>query len=334
MLSLELKEILLETRLCKYLELQEITMLLKNNQPVKFAGGDVILHQGKKSSGLYIILEGDVLVTAKILGEGATNLSMLSRGNILGEISVMERGPCATSAIACDSVTCILISSDYFDMLSVFFPETKFKFIKAITEEVCDRLMSLHKKLTQGMEQYHMVERSIFSEVIRTLNRPTEIEFDETGIDFALLKNSVLFKSFTQNELDELLKYSTAIHAPTKSTLIHEDEKHTSCYIVLRGAVQSSFIKNNIFAKLSVLGPMQIFCSISFIGCTDKSIINYTTCERAVLLKISQENLLNLEKTNTPLWYKLYELLGQSFVEVERSADKLDIRLNSETYNR
>ncbi len=120
--------------------------------------------------------------------------------------------------------------------------------------------------------------------------------------------------------------------AAKQCTLLQENEKNLSCYIVLRGAVQSSIIQDNKFAKLSVLGATNLFCNK--IDDIPISIINYTTCERAVLLKISDANLTMLQNNNKELWYKMSEQICKSFAALESAAEKLDIRLNSELYNR
>ena len=58
----------------KYLNDQELKMLLTYSNIVSFSAGETILQQGKKSTGIYIVIEGVVIATAKILGEGTTNL--------------------------------------------------------------------------------------------------------------------------------------------------------------------------------------------------------------------------------------------------------------------
>lgn len=334
MKNMELKDTLKSIQLCKYLELHELDILLQYCSMASFPTGEIILQQGKKSPGLYIILDGKVSLMAKILGGGITDIIPLERGDMLGEISLIEKAPCATSAIADSTVTCLLLSADYFEMLSLFLPEMKFKIIKSITEKIGKYLLELHKKITHYMTQSQMAHRSAFGEVMKRLTHSTTITPDEIGITQDELQEASLFQFFNRAEFTALIQSTTIIKAPAKCTLIAENENSSACYIVLRGAVQSSIIENNILAKLSVLGPMSLFCSIFFTGHTEATIINYTTCERAILLKIPADYFLNLQKTKPELWYKLYDLICQSFVDLQRAADKLDIRLNSETYNR
>jgi CRP/FNR family transcriptional regulator, cyclic AMP receptor protein len=309
-------------------------MLLKYSKYAAFSPGEHILQQGEKSNALFIIIDGKALVTAKILGEGTTTIASLNRGDIFGEISLLENTPCVTSVTANTQVHCILITNTYFEMLSLFFQETKYKIIKAITEQICERLVNLYKKILKQIHQSDMPSRSIFGEVVRTLAKPTAINFEEAEIDLIQLQKSKFFSLFDIDEIAIILDHAKLVKAPKKCILIHEFAQDSPFYILLRGAVQSSIIENNIIAKLSVLGPYELFCSNEVIDSEKSAIINYTTCERAILLEISNSNLTLLQNTHPQLWYKIFDLICLSFIALEKSADKLDIRMHIELYNR
>lgn len=334
MLSPEIIKDLKSIELCQSLNDEELAILFAHSRMISFAPGELILQQGKKSDGMYIIIDGTVLVVAKILGEGITNIASLSRGNILGEISIIEEDLCATSVIANGPVRCLFIKHIYFEMLSILLPKMKYKLIVAITQQACNRLQALRNKIKKVITHSAMTKQSLFGEVIKSLKKPTIIALDDISIDIKQFKNSHLLGSNAEENYDELLRYSTVIEAPKNCTLIKDGENAAPCYIVFRGAVQSSIIEANTIAKLSVLSPMSLFCSVSLIDNHLSSIFDYTTCEHAILLEITLSNLDLIKKNNSKLWYKIYDLVCKSFVSLERAADKLDVRLNSELYNR
>ena len=334
MLSHDVKNALLTTRLCQYLEPQELDMLIIHNRIVSFPPGKIILEQGKKSEAMYIIIQGKATVSVKILGEGAATIATLDHGNFIGEIALIDKGPCATSVMANDYVECLQITSVYFDMLLLFFPETRFKLNRAIAREVYYRLQDEYYKITNYMNHVQMTTRTIFGEVIKSLGRPGKISFEEAGIDMNELAHEQIFKSFTPEEFKQLIHHANLIKTSKNYTIIPEQDRELICFVVLRGAVQSSIIQNNKIGKLSVLGPTSLIASLSCIESSFSSVINYTTCESAVLLKFDETHLLHLQKRYIRLWYKLFELICKSTVGLERSADKLDVRLNSELYNR
>lgn len=334
MLNPESKNVLPLIQKSLDLDSNEFQMLINHNKFITFLPGDIILQQGKKEAGMYIIINGTALVSAKILGEGGTYIATVGSGNFVGEIGLIEETPCATTVIASSKIDCLLISHAYFDMITQIFPETKYKMIRAISIEVSNRLKEMHKKITSFISHSGMTTRSVFGEVIKSLTKPIPISFAEAHINKDELEKSHLFAAFTKEELDLMLQYAELIKAPKHCTLIEEGVKNTPFYLLLRGAVQSSIIQDNKIAKLSVLGPMSIICNSSSIHAPSPAIINFMTCENAILLKIEEARLDLVQQHNKNLWYKIFDLICKSLVILERAADKLDVRLNSELYNR
>ncbi len=107
----------------------------------------------------------------------------------------------------------------------------------------------VHQKIISYMTESDMKTRSVFSEVIQTFTYPTEIDFSEVGLDSDHLKKSHFFKYFSDEEYEQLLGSVTILKAPAKCTLISAYEKNNACFIVLRGAVQSSIKEKNIIGK-------------------------------------------------------------------------------------
>lgn len=334
MLNPEQKDALLTTRLCQFIDANELDILLDHSSVVLFSTNEIILKQGKKTPGLYIIIEGTALVTAKVLGEGIIKLDTLKHGNFIGEISLLENGPCATSVIATSPMQCLFIKTDLFNSLLIFFPQIKYQIMKAITYEVCDRLQNMHKKIIESMSESDMTTQTFFSALIKSFSHSQKISFEYAGIDKEKLKKIDLFNSFTSEEYDELMNYTSLLSSPKNDVIIDESQQNSACYIVLQGAVRANIMHENKVAKLCVLGPIKLFCGISTFDNTLPPIIHYTACEQAILLKISTSDLMIIQNNNIHLWYKIFDLMCKSFVFLERYADKLDIRLHSELYNR
>lgn len=334
MLTVETKETLLTTRPFRYLDLQEINMVGHYCRFLQFTPGQFLLHQGKRGEGMIIIIHGAAEVSAKVLGKDRLNFALLEQGNFIGEGILFEKISCAVSVIAKDDLTCILLSTNYFDMLALFFPEIRYKISKAITEEVCTRIQLTYQRVLELMTSSRMVKQSLFGEVVKSFNKAGEItDYAAVNMDINQLAESDFFKHLTPEEFSEVMGYTTLLNAPKNCVLIKEGELNSSYFIVLRGAVQVSIAQQGRFAKLAVLGPLEIFGCMSFIV-ERPSFLTYTTCERAVLLKISTEHLTQLKNHHVELWYKIFDSICKSFVMLERAGDKLIIRLNSELYNR
>lgn len=331
MLDPEIKKSLLAAKPLCYLDLKELDRLVAYTKIVTFSSGQVLQQQGKMSEGLYIIIKGSALVSARTLGTELINLAILTPGDFIGDL--IEKKISATSVTANSQLECLLITNEYFDMLSIFFPEMKYKITKAIAETVCQRLRVMHDKILSIIKESSMTSQFTFGEIIKSLTRPKETTFIETNIKPDDIKNSELFKSLTKDDFEIFLKNCNLIKANRYCDLIKENEQETSYFVILRGAVQLSVIYHKKLAKLTVLGPLAVMCGISYID-DQPSIFSYETCERAILLQLSAEHLHQLHDKNIILWYKIYDSICRTIVSLEEAANRLYLRLNSEFYNR
>jgi CRP/FNR family cyclic AMP-dependent transcriptional regulator len=324
--------LLLAGDLQTYLDHHEIETLFAHNKIIHFSANEIILRQGDKIDGIYIILEGSVTLKAKILGERTTDLEILSPGHFIGEVGYIENISCSTSAISNESVTCLFISDLYFKVLSAYYPEVKYKIFCHMTKQICDHLKKMHDKITHFIENIEMTKRSPFSEIIYSLTKQaTIVSQEESHIDVEDFLETPFFQSFNKEDLFDLIKNGTLLKVPKNCTLITNDENKNSCYIVLRGAVQSSIIHQNKVAKLSVIGPAILFASTTFVDRSLAFTVSFATCEQSILMKLSEEQLNFIQKENPNLWYKIFYLVTRSLVALQRSVDKLDIRLSIET---
>lgn len=334
MLDSQYQKLSSNSRLANTLDSKDLEMFASHSKIISFTTGQLILQQGKESSGIYLILDGDVISTAKLLGAGTTNLESLGPGNFIGDVSYIEGTPCSTSMVANSPVKCAYIDNVYMNMLSAYYPDMKYKLLNAIAKQACERLKKVHDKVTNSMSNVDMTRRSTFGEMMHSLTKPIEIPLDSDEIKLELIKKSDIFKSFTNDEMDVLFKRIAVLKAPKNCTIIKKGEKNASCYIVIHGAVQSSVMHENKIAKLSVIGPGTLFAGISCIDNISSFVITFVTCETALLLKLSDDDLAFIKESEVSLWYKLYELVCRSLLALEKSVDKLDIRLNIEDYNR
>lgn len=329
----DIKNYLQSSKPFHYLEPKELDMLLAYSKTRTFAPGEPMLTQGQKSEGMYIILQGQAQVTARVLGQGTVDLATLNRGDFLGEVSLIEKGLCTATVTAISQTEGLLIPRSYFDMLPAFFPQIRYKIMRGITEVVSSSLKSTGLKIKNIMKASEITPRLAFVGIIKTLSKLKSTTFTKEDLDKDFLKKSAFFKSFSKDEFEELLRYLKMVKASKKSVIMKENETQASFYIILRGAVQINIIQDNKAAKLGVLGPMSLFGNIAYID-ENPSMVSHVACEDVVLLQLDPKYLERLQKENTPLWYKIYDKIGYYVVSLEKFAYKFFIRLNSEFYNR
>ena len=334
MLNPDRRESLRVGALGKYLDEHELAMLLKYNEIYTFEKDEIILKQGNKAEGIYIILDGSATSTTKLLGQGTATIERLSVGNFFGEISYVEDCPSAMSIIAAEKTHCLLMNHLYLELLASHYAVTRYKIMNAVAVQACVRLKVVHDKIISYLSQADMLKKSFLSEVLHSFVKSEEVSQEKFEIKADKLLRSPFFKSFEKNEIDELVKLSHCVMASKNYTLISPTKVEASCFIVIDGAVQTSIVHDNKFAKLSVIGPGILFAPTSFINTSNDVTVTFVTCERSVLLLLSADTMESFRKNNISLWYKLFSLACRSFIALEKSMDKLDVRLQIETYNR
>lgn len=85
-----------------YLTDQERTLLLRMAMRRSYRRGEVILQQGVRLHGLYIIHRGKVRV--EVEGEGSTVLTQLGPGQLFGEMAFLMNSPASASIVADEEV--------------------------------------------------------------------------------------------------------------------------------------------------------------------------------------------------------------------------------------
>ncbi len=333
MQSAEFKTLAQTNKLYQSLDPQELEFLLAHAKQVLFSSGETIIQQGKKSAGIYVILAGTVIIAGQVFGEGRVSLASLKKGSIFGGSSVIVNGPNATSVIAETEVQCLLISTALFEMFSLFYPSMKYKIMKEIAENSCNRLITVADKIRMVVSGMDMKARPIFGQFVESLTKPAEVSYEDVSLDRKQLEAMPPISIFN-NDGNALLKSAIILLATNQCTLIEEAQKDCSSYFVVKGAVQSSIVEKKRVAKISILGPGSLFFPIPLINDQFPSRIHYTTCERSILLKVDQKFFNELQHNNIKLWYKLFDLLCESLIVLVRFTEKLDIRVTSEIYNR
>lgn len=318
----------------EYLNDKELEMMLNHGKTVFFPSGSIIVQQGKKIAGLYMVIEGSVNINARMMGERVADMDILGPGYFLGELCFIGKFPCTSSAIAAEPVKCLLISSTYFELLSTYYPETKYKILSAISIQICNHIKRIHDKVADCIRTSDMMRLSFFGRMLHSLTQPKQTTLNEKGLNTDLLQKRSIFQQFNAQEMEELIQHSQFLEAPKNCILIHEREKSRTCFIVIQGAVQSSIMEGNKIAKLSVIGPGSLFAGIACIDHDSTFTISFITCEGAQLLKISEKAIQYFQKNNPQLWYKLFNLICESLAALGKSINKLDVRLNIEIYNR
>lgn len=113
----------------------------------KHSGGSVLFHEGDKGDEFYIILEGAVRISQSISGAGEEALTILEKGNYLGEMALIEDAPRSADAIIHEDSELLVISKKDFDELLFFDKDIAYKMLWAFVRTLSGRLRETNEKI-------------------------------------------------------------------------------------------------------------------------------------------------------------------------------------------
>ena len=93
---------------------QDLTALAEDFRLRQYAKGEIIFHQGDESSEMYIVVEGKIRIYRTSPAGGETSITILTRGDINGEFSMIDNQPRSATARAIVRTTTLQIRSDCF----------------------------------------------------------------------------------------------------------------------------------------------------------------------------------------------------------------------------
>ena len=97
---------------------KELTEVAKCCREAKYSPGSVLISQGEKGLGLFIITKGTVRITRKNSPDGAEEvLGTAGMADIIGEMALLDDMPRSATVTAVDEVTVLVLPFGEFRMI-------------------------------------------------------------------------------------------------------------------------------------------------------------------------------------------------------------------------
>ncbi|RMD47655.1 MAG: Crp/Fnr family transcriptional regulator [Aquificota bacterium] len=131
-----LKEILRECKLFKGLNEKLINELLNYIEKCSYKKGEFIIWKGEENTDMYIILDGKVNVMAFDEKGNELILTTLYKGDIVGELSLVDGKPRSMSVEAITNVEVAVLKRKYFLEVAKKYPELCLNLAKNLAEKI------------------------------------------------------------------------------------------------------------------------------------------------------------------------------------------------------
>ncbi len=100
-----------------------------------FSEGQHVLHKGLGGTGLYVILDGEAIVSI-----GDKELARLGRGEFFGDVSALTGEPPTTDVIAATPLRCLVIPRKEVEPFLLAYPSVSVRMLKTILRRLASTL--------------------------------------------------------------------------------------------------------------------------------------------------------------------------------------------------
>lgn len=136
----DLKEVLSGLNIFSGLDQDELAKVADLAKEITFKEGEVVFQEGDPSGTLYIILEGSIQISTKVMEDLDKPLVTLGEGKLFGEVSLIDQNPREARAKAISDTKMLSLSTEDFNQLRKQSPELGIKILDVLTRTVVGRI--------------------------------------------------------------------------------------------------------------------------------------------------------------------------------------------------
>ncbi len=130
------------------LSAQELRLLATYSREEHFPPNAVIFSEGEPGDNLYIVVDGSVRISRMVPGMGEECLSVLGRGEVFGEMALIDEQPRSADARAHRLGTTVFsISSSLLEEVLSMDPDAAVQFLTLLCRLLCRRIRAMNERL-------------------------------------------------------------------------------------------------------------------------------------------------------------------------------------------
>jgi CRP-like cAMP-binding protein len=244
--------------------------------------GEVLWNQGDEAVAMLLIMGGRVSISLHLPGERAVEVASMGRGEVLGEIPLLDGGRHSATARVTEPASVLsLTRADFAALVSRRHP-TAFTLKRRIAGVGCARLRGQLAVLAASLGGGAADEPAL----------DADLEFCGPP-DSGYVRRLATFRAFDSLALWGFLTAGRFALCPAGRTVVPEGTTSTACYLTMNGAVEKVIVRGGRRIRVGLAGPGQAFGYESLID-GGPSPVTATTRERTRLLVLPQVQFARL----------------------------------------
>ncbi len=130
------------------LSAQELRLLAKYSREESFSANSLIVAEGEEGDCLFIVVDGAVRISRMVPGAGEECLTILTRGEVFGEMALIDEQPRSADARAhTGGCTIFSISRALLEEVLSMDPDASMQFLNLLCRLLCRRLRAMNERL-------------------------------------------------------------------------------------------------------------------------------------------------------------------------------------------
>lgn len=255
--------------------------LLPLSRPLDFKRGERLVRQGETSRGAFLIRSGRAAAEVALPGGGMLTVAEFGKDDVFGEMALVERGVCSATVRALTDVEAAFVEREDFRALVASRDASALEVQRALTRVLASKLRALNEKVRSFPSAE---DRQPRDEAIVELSQPSQPSFDWRAF-LPLLR---FFEGFDRHEIDEVVAIARPIELARGAWIFAAGEPATSCFLVVRGAIEVLARNGRFERRVAIAGPGEL---VGYLAALDnaKHAASARVRERATLLELPAE---------------------------------------------
>ena len=251
-------------------------------------------------------------------------LGIISPGAMIGEMALVNGGARTATLRARDASRVLKVSCHFFHAAIDQMRTPAFKILRAVCMILSGRLNEVQDRILAQWDCEPFMASAA--------NRPgDELPFHAPSFEYRpFLSVMPWFDAFDEEEIDGVLAHGKISEIPRGEFLYREGAPVDACFLVLRGAVELSVMRDRRY-QLTVMGPGRL-CGINEMIGDKKAASDARIRSRALLLRFDRVEFQQIFMGDATDCLKFQNLVSADQLRQLKSADNLLAMLVSQSY--
>jgi len=125
----------------------ELDRILSISRLFRVEAETPLVVEGESGTGMYVLVNGTAKVTVRGGDERETTLAVLNRGDIIGELNLIDTAPHSATVTCLEPSTLFHIDTEAFNTLRAEQCQAAYKVLRATAPIVCERLRQINERI-------------------------------------------------------------------------------------------------------------------------------------------------------------------------------------------